>query len=237
LEAILLEEDLVRKMLGTAGCWLAFDILFYGNVLFQPVVLSAAFGPTETIARAAMHTVLVSALALPGYFASVMMIGQQSPRYIQAQGFFTMGILYTIIGVTFHDLANHHALMIALYGATFFFSNYGPNATTYVLPSMTFSKSCRATLNGCCAAAGKLGALIGTIVFVTAADRFGEQVVMCACALISFVGVGITLSCVSEKVLHRNTAHQQLKQNFAKNRIPMKVIISEPSLLDYYNAA
>jgi MFS transporter, PHS family, inorganic phosphate transporter len=236
-DAIMLEEDLVRKLLGTAGCWFAFDVLFYGNVLFQPVVLSAAFGPTETLAMTAMHTVLVSSLALPGYFVSVIMIGHQSPRVIQAQGFLVMGILYAFIGIIFHDLEHQKALMIVLYGSTFFFSNYGPNATTYLLPSMTFSKSCRATLNGVSAASGKVGALLGTMVFVAAADRFGEQVVMWACAVISFAGVVLTVTCVSEKVLHTPTKEEQHRQNEAEKRLPMKVIFSEPSLIDYYNSA
>lgn len=40
--AIKEEKSLLKKLVGTAGCWLLFDILFYGNTLFQPVVLSAA---------------------------------------------------------------------------------------------------------------------------------------------------------------------------------------------------
>ena len=98
MDAIKLEENLVQKMLGTGGCWLLFDILFYGNTLFQPVVLAAAFGNSETIQNAARDTSLISAMALPGYFFSVVAVGHQSPRFIQAQGFLMMGILYTFIG-------------------------------------------------------------------------------------------------------------------------------------------
>jgi PHS family inorganic phosphate transporter-like MFS transporter len=34
IKAIFLERDLVTKLMGTAGTWLLFDILFYGNTLF-----------------------------------------------------------------------------------------------------------------------------------------------------------------------------------------------------------
>jgi hypothetical protein len=80
IDAIMVEDDLFQKMLGKGGCWFAFDVLFYGDVLFQPIILGAAFGAAETIQKTAMDTLIVSALSLPGYF--------------QAQGFLMMGILF-----------------------------------------------------------------------------------------------------------------------------------------------
>jgi MFS transporter, PHS family, inorganic phosphate transporter len=133
LEAIALEPHLFRKMMGTGGCWFLFDVLFYGNVLFQPIVLSAAFGQAETVRKAAFDSTIVSLLALPGYFASVMAMGRQSPRWIQAQGFLLMSILYGFIGIFFHELAKHKIALVLLYGGTFFFSNYGPNSTVSVI--------------------------------------------------------------------------------------------------------
>lgn len=129
LDAIVMEEDLVRKMLGTGGCWLLFDVLFYGNTLFQPIVLESAFGDSETLKKTARDTVIIAAISLPGYFASVIAVGRQSPRMIQAQGFLVMGVLYAFIGFNFLALTHEKFLLMALYGSTFFFSNYGPNAT------------------------------------------------------------------------------------------------------------
>jgi PHS family inorganic phosphate transporter-like MFS transporter len=129
LDAISLEKDLLRKLIGTGGCWFLFDVLFYGNVLFQPLVLSAAFGPAETVQDTALHTMIVCLLALPGYFVSVISLGRQSPRFIQAQGFLMMAILYGMISLSFQQLGERKVLMIVLYGSTFFFSNYGPNST------------------------------------------------------------------------------------------------------------
>jgi MFS transporter, PHS family, inorganic phosphate transporter len=237
VDAIVMEDDLLRKLLGTAACWFVFDVLFYANVLFQPVVLSAAFGPTESIEMAALDTVMVSSMALPGYFVSVLLIGKQSPRFIQAQGFLMMGILYSFIGLVFHDLSHHKFLMIGLYGSTFFFSNYGPNATTYVLPSMTFSKSCRATMNGVCAASGKAGALVGTMVFAMAADRFGQPVVMLVSAALSFVGVALTLTCVSELLLAKQSKEEEDREAAKRTTLPMKIVYSEACMIDYCDSA
>ena len=264
VDAIGSEPDLFRKLLGTGGCWLLFDILFYGNTLFQPVVLSAAFGSAETVAKSAQDTTLLALLALPGYFVSVFAVGRQSPWLIQIQGFFIMGLLYLIIGILFDELAGHKAMLLLTYGATFFFSNYGPNATTFMLPSMTFSRHCRSTLNGVCAAMGKAGAFLGTIVFVAATNRFGQETVFLACALLSFVGCLVTFTCISpmtgiveldqegmekdadETEVGEDTAddnsmaplrvsEEDLGPMVFTSNVPMRVVVSQPSLMDFYS--
>lgn len=137
IDAIQMEANLVRKILGTGGCWFLFDVLFYGNTLFQPVVLGAAFGESETVLKSAMDSSIISALALPGYFISIIAVGRQSPRFIQSQGFLVMGIMYAFIGLSFKSLAHEKFLLLGLYGSTFFFSNYGPNATVSIVSQTT----------------------------------------------------------------------------------------------------
>ena len=120
----------------------------------------------------------------------------QTPQYIQMQGFAVMAILYSIISYMWNDLTQHHWLLLMLYGSTFFFSNYGPNTTTFMLPSITFSPDCRSTLNGISAACGKTGALLGSIMFEPIANTYGDGMVMFLCALTSvFAGI-ITAHCV-----------------------------------------
>lgn len=200
-DAIIMEENLTRKMVGTAGCWFLFDVLFYGNTLFQPVVLSAAFGNSETVLVTARDTFIIASLSVPGYFVSIASTGgKRSPKYIQMQGFLVMAILYFVIGFWFYELKQKKMLLLILYGLTFFFSNYGPNATTFMLPSLTFSKSCRSTLNGICAACGKAGALMGATLFAPTAINFGDDVVMIICAVISMLSFILTGIFVSSDV-------------------------------------
>jgi MFS transporter, PHS family, inorganic phosphate transporter len=239
LDTVLMEPRLVRKLVGTAGTWMLFDVLFYGNTLFQPFVLQAAFGDTETVAKAARDQMILALLALPGYYVTIFAIGRQGLRWIQIQGFFFMGILYLCVGILFNVLASHWIALLALYGSTFFFSNYGPNSVTFMLPSMTFSKSCRSTLNGISAAAGKVGALIGATVFVSALEHLGQETVFICCGVLSYAGCFLTLFCVSSKIgaadvdkieyLSR-TEKKQLQSR--RDRVPMKVVWSRPSLID-----
>lgn len=245
ITAIFLQDDLIRKILGTAGSWLLFDILFYGNTLFQPVVLLAAFGASETVAKSSQDTFVLAFMALPGYFITVWAVGRQSPKWIQLQGFFVMGILYLTIGILFDLLSGHKLALLSVYGSTFFFSNYGPNATTFMLPSMTFSRACRSTLNGVSAACGKAGALIGATAFVSACHHYGQETVFLFCALLSFAGCFLTLFCVSDEVGQGSgdddddhpdideSMHSELETlTIAGTPVAIRHIYSQPSIFD-----
>lgn len=77
--------------------------------------------------------------ALIGYLISIYMVGRQSPRTIQLNGFLCMAVLYAFIGYNFDSL-NKYALL-GLYGASYFFSNYGPNTTVRIIGSIALTKS------------------------------------------------------------------------------------------------
>ena len=198
------EENIVSKMIGTAGTWFLFDVLFYGNTLFQPIVIEAAFGPREStdaihfLRQTAFDSFLLASIAMPGYVVAGLMLGrttcglEQTPRFVMLQGFAWMGTLYLSIGLFWHDLKRCPSLLVALYGLTFFFANYGPNTTTFILPSLVYSPECRSTLNGLSAAAGKLGAWTGATLFEPAADAWGDSVAMLLCAGVAVVAFMLT---------------------------------------------
>merc|ERR1712078_121149 len=118
-----------------------------------------------------MISLILTSIALPGYAMAGIMIGQkafclrQTPRYIMLQGFGAMAILYAIIGLNWSYLRDDPTILVILYGMTFFFANYGPNTTTFILPSLIFEENHRATWNGVAAASGKIGALTGAALF------------------------------------------------------------------------
>jgi PHS family inorganic phosphate transporter-like MFS transporter len=240
-EAIRTEKNLTTKLIGTAGIWLLLDVIFYGNTLFQTVILADAFGDSKTVIRTARDSFVIGMMALPGYFTAVCAIGHQSIRTIQIQGFFAMGVLYLCIGVLYDELVQQPNLLLMIYGATFFCSNYGPNATTFMLPSMTFSRECRSTLNGVCAASGKVGALLGAYFFVPASRTFGMIALFFACAVISFVRCIITLVCVRRDVGLTTSANKVGNGMYTVTEVrlnevastALKVVYSEPCFLDY----
>ena len=66
---------------------------------------------------------------------------------------------------------------------------------------------------------------------MTAAARFGNQAVMFSCATISLIGLIVTLCCVNESSL---ASDEEYPDRAAASKVPMKVVHSEPSLLDFY---
>jgi PHS family inorganic phosphate transporter-like MFS transporter len=61
-------------------------------------------------------------------------------------------------------------LFIILYALTFFFANFGPNVTTFIVPAELFPARLRSTCHGISAAAGKAGAILGAFGFLYAAQ-------------------------------------------------------------------
>jgi hypothetical protein len=62
-------------------------------------------------------------------------------RRIQLQGFALMSATFAALGLAFEQMViteTGRIAMLFLYGLTFFFSNYGPNSTTFILPSETY---------------------------------------------------------------------------------------------------
>jgi MFS transporter, PHS family, inorganic phosphate transporter len=229
------EENLIPKLLGTAVTWFLFDVLFYGNTLFQPIVIEAAFGsrdhnnPNHLLLCTALDSLILTSIALPGYIVASAVLGrktrwcycgvEQTPRFVMLQGFAAMSVLYLTIGSTWDHLRRVPSLLVLLYSLTFFFANYGPNTTTFVLPSIVFAPECRSTFNGLSAAAGKLGAFAGASLFEPAADRLGNASVMLLCAFIAVLALVITKYFVPSppsyndpvEIRNSNTSHTHVR--------------------------
>ncbi|KAL2921354.1 putative inorganic phosphate transporter 1-3 [Bienertia sinuspersici] len=76
-------------------------------------------------------------------------------------GFFFMTVFMFAIAFPIQPLATkgNRIGFILMYGLTFFFANFGPNATTFVVPAEVFPARLRSTCHGISAATGKAGAI------------------------------------------------------------------------------
>jgi PHS family inorganic phosphate transporter-like MFS transporter len=199
-----------RKLIGCAGGWFLFDITFYGNTLFAPTILkevfhsSAAGGLTPTIggtlqSNLCLQLTMLALLGLPGYYMSVLLMDSVGRKNIQVQGFIFMAILYACLGFFLKQLKESAAVLLITYGMTYFFSNFGPNSTTFLLPAESFPPEVRSSLNGFCAAMGKLGATVGSASFKTVVNNFGSGTTFICCAVCALLGLVVTLLCVEDR--------------------------------------
>jgi PHS family inorganic phosphate transporter-like MFS transporter len=182
------------------------------NVSLSRIVVEAAFGGTNSnstgialLRKTATDSLVLTSIALPGYAVAGAIMGKktfcvtQSPRYVMLQGFAAMSVLYATIGMNWSYLRGYPTMLVFLYGMTFFFANYGPNTTTFILPSLTFEKKHRSTMNGFSAAAGKMGALTGATLFEPAADTLGDSSVMLICAGVAIFAFFLTACAIPKQ--------------------------------------
>merc|ERR1719191_397211 len=95
---------------------------------------------------------------------------------------------------------NWRKLLVVCFGLTFLFSNFGPNTTTFVIPVEIYPTVVRATCHGLSAAAGKVGAVIGTVAFSPMENAWGVSMVLAACGVVCLVGAAATMAFTSDEV-------------------------------------
>ncbi len=84
------------------------------------------------------------------------------------------------------------APFLILFGATYFFSEFGPNTTTFVYPAEIFPVRVRTTSHGIAAAAGKIGAFIGTYALTSLLPRIGLGDTSAIVGVIALAGAIVT---------------------------------------------
>lgn len=154
---------------------------FYGLGLNNSIILSA-IGWTggknvyETFYRNAVgNLILICAGAIPGYWVTVATVDTIGRKPIQLAGFILLTILFIIIGFAFEPLKKSHNGLLAMYILAQFFFNFGPNATTFIVPGECFPTRYRSTSHGISAASGKIGAIIAQCVFGPLVHRGGKK--------------------------------------------------------------
>ena len=158
-----------KVLLGTAGSWFFLDVAFYGLGLNNAIILSAiGYSGGKTMYNIFYNTavgnlIIVCAGAIPGYWVTVATVDTIGRKPIQIGGFAILTILFCIIGFAYHKLSEGG--LLALYVIAQFFFNFGPNATTFIVPGECFPTRYRSTSHGISAASGKVGAIIAQCVF------------------------------------------------------------------------
>ncbi|KAI3804297.1 hypothetical protein L1987_25730 [Smallanthus sonchifolius] len=181
----LFSKEFLRRhglhLLGTTTTWFFLDIAFYSQNLFQKDVLSgigwippaatmSAIGEVFRVARA--QTLIALCSTVPGYWFTVFLIDRMGRFTIQLMGFFFMTVFMFALAIPYHHWTLHENRFgfVIMYSLTFFFANFGPNATTFVVPAEIFPARLRSTCHGISAAAGKAGAIVGAYGFLYASQ-------------------------------------------------------------------
>jgi MFS transporter, PHS family, inorganic phosphate transporter len=177
---------------GTAGCWFLLDYAYYGNTISTPQILSLISPSATTMTKIALQLAIFAVAAVPGYILAIARLDRIGHRRLQITGFAMMGLCFLIIG-TVPGMTTVVAPFLIVYGVSYFFTEFGPNMTTFVLPSELFPVSMRTTGHGISAGVGKLGAFIGVFLFPVLQSSLGLRGTLLLTGGISVLGLGLTL--------------------------------------------
>jgi PHS family inorganic phosphate transporter-like MFS transporter len=192
LRAFLTSRHWLIMLAGTAGTWFLLDYAYYGNTISTPQILSLISPHASTMTKIALQLAIFVVAAVPGYLLAIARLDKIGHRRLQLLGFAMMGLCFLIIAAV-PGMTTVVAPFLLVYGVSYFFTEFGPNMTTFVMPSELYPVAMRATGHGISAGVGKLGAFIGVFLFPVLKTSLGLRGTLLLTAGVSVLGFALTL--------------------------------------------
>jgi PHS family inorganic phosphate transporter-like MFS transporter len=192
LRAFLTNRRYLIMLAGTAGTWFLLDYAYYGNTISTPQILGLISPHASTTTKIALQLAIFVVAAVPGYILAIARLDRIGHRRLQLTGFAMMALCFAIIAIV-PGLTTMVVPFLLVYGVSYFFTEFGPNMTTFVMPSELYPVSMRATGHGISAGVGKLGAFIGVFLFPVLQTSLGLRGTLLLTAGVSVLGFALTL--------------------------------------------
>eukprot|EP00598_Pedospumella_elongata_P007702 CAMPEP_0184977066 /NCGR_PEP_ID=MMETSP1098-20130426/7834_1 /TAXON_ID=89044 /ORGANISM="Spumella elongata, Strain CCAP 955/1" /LENGTH=508 /DNA_ID=CAMNT_0027500011 /DNA_START=79 /DNA_END=1605 /DNA_ORIENTATION=+ len=204
------DPDNFRMLIGCAGSWLLFDIVFYGLTLLGGVVINAIADEDDDVSSDANVRIICSkqsialSVGLVGVYCTVLLLGYMNLKYVQVAGFLMQGFFIMLFACFFHYLKqNSPDGLFVLYILCLMSLQFGVAVATYCMPAALFNKNIRSTYNGIAAAGGKVGAIIGAYTFPSIAEASIEAV-LATCVVVCALGIFFTHHYIRTSDLEKN---------------------------------
>jgi PHS family inorganic phosphate transporter-like MFS transporter len=194
---LLLLPRYLKWVIGTAGAWLLLDIAYYGTTISSPLVLKSLNSHSNLVTNMFYTLIIFVIAALPGYIVAALTIDRLGRKWIQCIGFGMMALAYGLLAIA-PALTAITLPFLLVYGVSYFFTEFGPNVTTFVYPAEVFPVMVRTTAHGIAAAIGKVGAFIGAFAFPYLLHNFGLPTAMALAAIVSLAGLALTIFTLPE---------------------------------------
>lgn len=170
-----------RSLAGCSLAWLLLDFGFYGIGLSSPQFLAKTWGqlniseaaptwmtddsPNANIYSMFMETsvrglIILNIGSFVGGILLIIFAHKLDRVALQKYMFLALAALFIALGTMFVTLYTGPPAVVALYIIGQILFNFGPNATTYMIPAEIFPTRYRATCHGISAGAGKLGSIL-----------------------------------------------------------------------------
>jgi len=191
------ENKLLIRLIGASAAWFLMDAAYYGNTVSSPLVLSAMNSDHTLLQKTLTQLGIFALFAAPGYAVAALTMDRLGRKTIQMLGFGMMTVTFALLALI-PNIEKMAIPFLVIYGFSFFFTEFGPNATTFVYPSEIFPVRVRTTGHGIAAAVGKLGGFLGVFVFPYLLHWKGLLGAESAAAIASLLGLIVTATMLPE---------------------------------------
>lgn len=186
------DKRLMARLFGASAAWFLMDFAYYGNTVSSPLVLSSLGGDHDVLQKTLTQLAVFVIFAAPGYAVAAFAMDRLGRKTIQLLGFGMMALTFGLLAVIPNVEKFMYPFML-IYGLSYFFTEFGPNATTFVYPSEIFPVKVRTTGHGVAAAMGKIGGFVGVFTFPFFMGWHGLPAAEGAAAIVSFLGLTVTV--------------------------------------------
>jgi len=186
------DKRTLTLIFGTAASWFLFDYAYYGNTLSLPVILKDVSPHATLMTNLAWTLAMFIVFAVPGYLLAIVKMDRIGHRRLQLIGFSVMAVTFLVLGA-FSTLTTVVAPFLLIFGLSYFFIEFGPNMTTFVMPSELFPVSMRTTGHGIAAGIGKLGAFAGVFLVPVLEKSIGLRGMLLVASASAVAGFLVTL--------------------------------------------
>jgi MFS family permease len=190
-------QRILSRLIGASAAWFLMDFAYYGNTVSSPLVLSALGGDHTILRKTLTQLGIFAVFAAPGYALAALTMDRLGRKTIQGLGFGLMAVTFGLLAFIPNVEKMIYPFLI-IYGLSYFFTEFGPNATTFVYPSEIFPVKIRTTGHGIAAAMGKIGGFAGVFTFPFFMHWHGLPAAEGAAAIVSALGLIVTILLLPE---------------------------------------
>lgn len=157
------------RMAATTIAWFANDVFFYGNKLFQSQFISVIAPENHSVMLGWLYNLINIGASMAGYYLAAFLIDHKlyGRKRMMQVGFLMDFILFIVpaFHYKYYTSPENIKKFQAMYFLSSFFNQFGPNAVTFLVAAEVYPTSIRASAHGISAAAGKLGALLASVLY------------------------------------------------------------------------
>ncbi|KAF8956216.1 MFS Git1p-related glycerophosphoinositol and glycerophosphocholine permease [Flammula alnicola] len=158
---------------GIAAVWFLYNLIVYPFGLYSSIVLNNVTGGSSDLTVVFGWATVINLFYMPGSISGAFVVDYLGPKKTMITGLLLQAVIGFIMSGLYARLTSHVAAFAVVYGIFLSFGEFGPGNCIGLLASKTSPTAVRGQFYGLAAAAGKVGAFVGTWMFPPIIQAFG----------------------------------------------------------------